>query len=153
MNPLFSNQLNQMLTGGYQGTPGFQFALDTGLQAVDRSNSRQRGSGNALAALTKYGTGLAQQDYGNQMDRLGRLQGQEQQFALGRESNSNQFQLGQAQNATTNQRDFWNYDLGRESNAMTAARDRNQFDLTSNQRGRPGGMYQQNWNMGQQNRY
>jgi hypothetical protein len=46
-NPLYQNQLNAMLTnpGSYQGTPGFQFALNTGLDSVNRSNSAQRGSG------------------------------------------------------------------------------------------------------------
>ena len=157
MNELYGNQLNKMLTepGGFQGTPGFKFALDSGLEAVGRSNSRMRGSGNALAALTKYGTGLAQQDYGSQMDRLGRLNGQEQQYDLGQTRNANDFQLGQAQNATTNQRDFWNYDLGRESNANASARDINMFGRSSG--GSSGGYggygMTPNWNMGIQNTY
>jgi hypothetical protein len=82
---LYSNKLREMLDspGSFQGTPGFQFARDQGLGAVSRQMSGQRGSGNALAALTKYGTGVAMQDYGNQVDRLGRLAGQEQQYELG----------------------------------------------------------------------
>jgi len=152
MNNLYGNELSKMFQpGGYEGSTGFKFALDTGLDAVNRSNSRQRGSGNALLALTKYGTGLAQQDYGNQMDRLGRLQGQEQQYDLGQTQASNQFQLGQAGNANTAQRDWWNYDLGREQNSISAARDR---ENAESRRGTGGGGYGiSNWNMGQQNVY
>lgn len=154
MENLYGNQLRRMFEpGGFEGTPGFKFALDTGLEAVGRSNSRNRGSGNALAELTKYGTGLAQQDYGNQMDRLGRLNGQEQQFELGQQSNANTFQLGQQGNANTAQRDFWNYDLGRESNANTAARDRNTFSRSSGGGGGSGWGGVGGWNMGRQNQY
>ena len=151
MDEFYGNALKSMMTnpGGFSGTPGFKFALNTGLDAVGRQNSRNRGSGNALAALTQYGTGLAQQDWGNQVDRLGRLQGQQQQFQLGMDSNANQrqsidnqrlandnqFQLGQTQNALSGQRDFWNYDLGRESNSMQAANARNQWNINPNRWG------------------
>lgn len=138
MDNLYGNQLNTLLTnpGSFQGSPGFNFALNTGLDGVARQNSRVRGSGNALAALTQYGTGLAQQDYGNQVDRLGRLQGQQQQYQLGTDSNNNQrqsidnqYSLGQTQNALSGQRDFWNYDLGRQQNSQSAANARNNWNL------------------------
>lgn len=61
----------------YQNTAGFKSGLNTGLQAVGRSNSRQRGSGNALAALTKYGTDYSQQYRGAEIDRAFRGAGQE----------------------------------------------------------------------------
>ena len=140
MNDLYGNQLNDLLTnpGSYQGSPGYKFALDQGLQATQRGNSSMRGSGNALAELMKYGTGLAQQDYGNQVDRLGKLQGQEQQFSLGQQQNANSAQnnlfnynLGQTQNANSAQNNFWNYDLGRESNSNNAAMNQNNWNLNS----------------------
>lgn len=161
-NP-YTNQLNNMLEnpGSFQGTPGFQFALNTGMQGVERQQSRNRGSGNALAALAQYGTGLAQQDWGNQVDRLGRLQGQQNQFNLGEEQNrmtanrdANNFTLGQGQNATTAQRDFWNYDLGREQNSNIAANNRNTWGRSGGGRsgngigGGFGGGMTPNWNMG-----
>lgn len=85
----FQNSLRGLLEdpNSFQRTPGFEFALDTGLEAVNRSNSRQRGSGNALLDLTKFATGLANQEYGSQVDRMGNLLGQEQQFDLGTEQN------------------------------------------------------------------
>lgn len=152
----YGNALKDLLSnpGSFQGTPGFQFALDQGLGAVNRSNSRMRGSGNALAALTNYASGLATQDYGNQVDRLGRLQGQEQQYDLGQESNrltgardANNFTLGSQQNANTlrlglgqnenaatanantAQRNAWDYSLGRQQNQNTANANDQQFGL------------------------
>lgn len=79
----YQNKLKAVLDGDFQGTDGFKFALDQGLGALNRSNSKMRGSGNVLAALTKYGTGLAMQDRGAEIDRLGRLTGQEQSYDLG----------------------------------------------------------------------
>lgn len=78
----YNTQLKDLLTNP-TGSPGFQFGLDSGLNAINRSNSRMRGSGGALAALTKFGTGYALQDWGNQVDRMGRLLGQEQGYDLG----------------------------------------------------------------------
>lgn len=134
-NPLYQNQLNQMLTNpsSFQGTPGFQFALNTGLDSVNRSNSAMRGSGNALAALTQYGTGLAQQDYGNQEKFLGDMSNSQNQYGLGQgalantaNSNANQYSLGQQQNSNT-------LALGNAANANTAANNSMNFGL---------GMYQ-----------
>lgn len=89
--------------GSYQATPGFTFARDQGLEAINRNNSATRGSGNVLAELTKYATGLASQDYGNTRDFLGRMTGQDQQFQLGTEQN----RLAGEQNDLTRQRDIW----------------------------------------------
>lgn len=81
----YNNELKNLLTnpGSFTGTPGFQFALNTGLGSIQGQNSRMRGSGNVMAALTRFGTGLASQDYGNQVSRLGSLLGQEQNYDLG----------------------------------------------------------------------
>ena len=85
----YGNELRKYLTdpAAFKGSPGYQFALDQGAQAIQRQNSAQRGSANVLAELMKYGSGLAAQDYGNTVDRLGRLAGQEQQYDLGLRSN------------------------------------------------------------------
>lgn len=118
-NP-YKDQLDSLLTNpsGYSGSPGFQFAMDSGMQGVERGMSTQRGSGNALAALSKYGTGLAQQDYGAQVDRLGKLSGQEQSYDLG---------LGQNQNtATRNANDLT---LGNAQNVNNANRNNNDMNL------------------------
>jgi len=120
INPLYENQLKGLLTdpNSFSGTPGFQFALNSGLGSINSSNSAQRGSGNVLAALTKYGTGLAQQDYGNQRDFLGKMTGQEQQYGLGHEQNANQ------------STDIANrYKLGSEANANTRTANDQQFGL------------------------
>lgn len=130
MANFYEKQLQGLLSNpnSFQGTPGFQFARDQGLEAATRKLNAggMGGSGNALAELTRLGTGYAMQDYGNQVDRLGRLTGQQQQFQLGQDQNANQatrntndynlglyktsndFQLGSEQNAQTAQRDWWN---------------------------------------------
>ncbi len=64
---------NQAATGAFQEGPGYQFALDQGLQALNR-NAASRGmlaSGNNTQDILKYSQGLANQEYGNWLDRLG----------------------------------------------------------------------------------
>jgi hypothetical protein len=55
----------------FENSPGYQFAVDQGLDAVKtQANSLGRlASGNTLAALTDYNRVMAQQDYGNWWDR------------------------------------------------------------------------------------
>lgn len=140
MDNQYGNLLKQYLTspGSYNGSAGFKFALDTGLDGVNRKLAAggMSGSGNALAELTKYGTGLAMQDYGNTLDRLGKLQGQEQQYDVNQVQNANtaqrnawDYDLGQTQNALKGQNDWWNYNLGQTQNANTAANNQNNFNL------------------------
>lgn len=102
------NRLKQLLTdpNSFKGTPGFQFALNTGLDTLDRKNSTIRNTPNALLEAMKYGTGLAQQDYGGEVSRLGQLSGQEQSYDLGLGSEAN-----------TAQRTANDLALGQESNA------------------------------------
>jgi hypothetical protein len=55
----------------FQTSPGFQFQLDTGLDALTRAAAAQGGAGgNTMVDAMKYGTGLAQQDWGNYVGRL-----------------------------------------------------------------------------------
>lgn len=142
MDQTYANQLRNLVTnpGSFSGTPGYQFALQQGLAGVNASNSRMRGSGNALAALSDRAQGMAQQDYGNEVDRLGKLTGQEQQYDLGQGQNANQatsianqYSLGQAQNANTAQSNAWNYSLGQGQNANTAQRNAFDYSLGSTQ--------------------
>lgn len=69
---------NDAATGAFQAGPGYQFAMDQGTQAALRGASAagMLNSGNTLTALTGYGQGLANQEYGGWLDRLA---GQSQQ--------------------------------------------------------------------------
>lgn len=54
-----------------QDNPAYQFVRDQGLQAVDRimAKNRMLGSGNRLAAITDYASGLASTEYANEWQR------------------------------------------------------------------------------------
>ncbi len=69
---------NAAATGAFQASPGYQFSLDQGTQAALRGASAagMLNSGNTLTALSQYGTGLANQEYGSWLDRLNGLSGQ-----------------------------------------------------------------------------
>ena len=151
----YKNQLNNLLTnpGSFSGTPGYQYALDQGLQATARSNSSSRNSGNALAALQDRGAGMASQDYGNQIDRLGKLSGQQDQYNLGSEQNANTLSLGNAANANNAQRNSWentntmnrnanDFSLGQGRNANDAIQNSNNYSLGL---GTLGNTAQNNW--------
>ena len=135
MAQLYQDQLKTMLTDpkGFEGTPGFKFARDEGLDAAKRkmASMGMGNSGNALAELTKLATGYASQNYGEQADRLGRLTGQEQNFSLGMYGAGNQFALGQQQNANAAQRDWWQADQGYDENEMTRSRDFNNWNVNA----------------------
>jgi hypothetical protein len=59
-------------TANFRADPGYQFQFDQGLQAIDRGAAAKGmvTSGNTLNAEQKYGTGLADQSYGNYVTRL-----------------------------------------------------------------------------------
>ena len=64
----------------FKSFPGYQFALDQGLKAVDRSGSA-RGmslSGAQTQALNNYGQGVASQGFGDYVGGLSRIAGQGQ---------------------------------------------------------------------------
>jgi hypothetical protein len=56
----------------FQTDPGYQFQLDQGLQALNRTHAAagNLSSGNADTDALKYATGLADQSYGNYVTRL-----------------------------------------------------------------------------------
>lgn len=81
---------NARATGAFQAGPGYGFAMDQGLQALNRSAAAggMLASGNTLAAATQYGQGLANQEYNGWLGRLApyvgeQRTGQENRAALG----------------------------------------------------------------------
>lgn len=60
---------------GYQQSPGFQFALDQGNANINALAGARGGlhSGATLQALQNNGFGMAQQDYGSWLSRIGGL--------------------------------------------------------------------------------
>lgn len=91
-NTMYSNALglngqqgNQAATSAFQASPGYNFATQQGIQALDRSaaGSGMFGSGNAAMALNNYGQGMANQQYGNWLSGLSGLNNQGLQAAGG----------------------------------------------------------------------
>ena len=82
----YQNQLKALLSdpSKIQQTPGYQFAVDQGNQAINRSAAAKGmlNSGGVLAELAKYNQGMASQDYGNQVNRLADLMRGSQQFGI-----------------------------------------------------------------------
>lgn len=66
---------NARATSAFQASPGFNFALDTGLNAIDRraASRGMLGSGNTNLDTIRFATGLGQQDYGNWQSKLAGL--------------------------------------------------------------------------------
>lgn len=70
-------QFQQSIGPSFQQSPGYQFAFDEGRRAIDQ-NASARGmlnSGARLRELTRYGQGIANQEYGNYQNRLAALAG------------------------------------------------------------------------------
>jgi hypothetical protein len=66
---------NKTAQSAFQVGPGYQFALDQGIQALDRSAAGKGlyGSGSNAMALQQFGQGLANQEYGNWLNALAGL--------------------------------------------------------------------------------
>lgn len=65
----------QAAMGKFQTSPGYDFRMQEGVNAIDRS-AAARGSlmsGQTLKALNEYGQGLASQEYGDYYNRLAGL--------------------------------------------------------------------------------
>lgn len=106
-NKMYDNALglngsdgNAAATGAFQAGPGYQFAMDQGTQAALRGASAggMLNSGNTLAALTQFGQGLADQEFGSWLNRLSGQSGQGLQAAGGQASSygglANLYQTG-----------------------------------------------------------
>lgn len=65
-------QGNTRAVNAFQVGPGYQFALGEGVKAMDRSAASRGGlfSGAYSKELTRYGQGVANQEYGNWQNRL-----------------------------------------------------------------------------------
>lgn len=97
-NTMYENALglngvdgNTAATSAFQAGPGYQFSLDQGTQAALRGASAagMLNSGNTLTALSRYGQGLANQEYGGWLDRLAGQSAQGLQAASGQASGWN----------------------------------------------------------------
>lgn len=66
---------NAAATSAFQAGPGYKFSLDQGTEAALRGASAagMLSSGNTLTALSEYGQGLANKEYGSWLDRLSGL--------------------------------------------------------------------------------
>lgn len=86
----------------FQTSPGYEFAREQGIRAIDQAASARGllGSGGRLRELMRYGTGVANQDYANYMNRLASLAGlsQSRGQAMGA-TNANLIQQQGAANA------------------------------------------------------
>lgn len=82
----YQNQLQGLLSdpSKIQQTPGYQFDIEQGNQAINRSAAAKGmgSSGGILAELAKYGQGMASKEYGTQVNRLQDLMRGSQQFGL-----------------------------------------------------------------------
>lgn len=61
----------------FQESPGYRFAVEEGVNAIDRGASARGllGSGGRLRELTRFGQGMANQEFGNYQNRLASLAG------------------------------------------------------------------------------
>jgi hypothetical protein len=57
----------------FNSDPGYKFAFDEGVKAVDARFPGMSRSGSKAKALTQFGQGIADQGYGNWLSRLGSL--------------------------------------------------------------------------------
>ncbi len=109
------NQLAQLNSGNYssfQESPDYQFTLQQGTQALDRS-AAARGSlysGGQQADLMQYGQGLASQQYNNYYNKLASLAGMGQSAASALAGVGNTYANATANNA---------YQGAANSNALT----------------------------------
>ncbi|UZB05543.1 hypothetical protein OM948_08840 [Xanthomonas citri pv. fuscans] len=109
------NQLAQLNAGNYssfQESPDYQFALQQGIQGLDRS-AAARGSlysGGQQADLMQFGQGLASQQYNNYYNKLASLAGMGQSAASALAGVGNTYANATANNA---------YQGAANSNALT----------------------------------
>ena len=139
-NTMYANALglngasgNTAATNAFQVSPGYNFALQQGTQALDRSaaGAGNFGSGNAAIALQNYGQGMANQQYGNWLSNLSGLNNQGLQAAAGQtgveQSLANiQTGLGQGQSANISNA------TNSAANGLTAGAN---ADMTANNQG------------------
>jgi len=62
---------NTRAVGSFQAGPGYEFMRDQAIEAGSRGASRFSPGGNEIDAVTRLGSNLANQEYGNWLTRLG----------------------------------------------------------------------------------
>jgi hypothetical protein len=85
------NQLGGELGGGFRTSPGYEFARSEGLRGVDNAfaSSGMFNSGARAKGIARFTTGLADQEYGNYLNRLAAMAG------IGQTATGQGVQLGQ----------------------------------------------------------
>jgi hypothetical protein len=85
-NP-YEQRLQQLVNdpNSISDSNAYKFRFNQGQQALERGAAAKGmlGSGNTLAALAQYGQGMASDEYGNEVSRLGALSGQRDSYNLG----------------------------------------------------------------------
>ncbi len=93
----------QQAFDNYMQGPDVAFRMKQGINAIDNSSAARTGgvmSGGLLKRLNEYGQGVASQDYGNYLQRLGTLAGSGQN-AANQLTNANYQSAGITGNANT----------------------------------------------------
>ena len=91
-NPTGAKEKQDAAFADFQTTPGYQFRMDEGSKALDRS-AASRGmlrSGAQQKALTAFGQGIASEEYGNYMGNLLSMSGLGNQAASSANNTSGQ---------------------------------------------------------------
>ena len=85
-NP-YEQRLQQLVNdpNSISDSNAYKFRFNQGQQALERGAAAKGmlNSGNTLAALAQYGQGMASDEYGNEVSRLGALSGQRDSYNLG----------------------------------------------------------------------
>ena len=137
----------------FQQDPGYQFQLQQGLGAITGSAAGHGAglSGATQKALMKYGTGLANQSYGDAFNRY--MQGRQQNFGefqtgLGQYNTNRAFGAGQQQQGyeNANQQATQRYGRASDLGQMGQAAANNLGTLASNYGSNMAGLYGQQGN-------
>lgn len=85
----------------FYNSPDYAFARQEGTRGIERSAAARGGiaSGNTLASLARFNSGLATQNYGNYVNRLSALAGIGQTSSEGLADRRNQFAINLGNNA------------------------------------------------------
>jgi len=100
LDPAGAEETQQQALADFETSPGYQFRMDEGSKALDRS-AASRGllrSGAQQKAITAFGQGVASEEYGNYMDDLLAVSGLGGQAA----SSGNNTAAGLTANASDN---------------------------------------------------
>lgn len=92
-----ANQTGGQAWGGYEQSPGYQFQLQQGMDALQSSAAAGGGlaSGRTMIDAMKFGQGLASQDFGSFQNRLAALgQSGQSAAAMQGDANTNYAQMG-----------------------------------------------------------